>query len=95
MLEPVGIAELREARAFARRHGASMRSFGAAREARLDLLPGWVDLRTGIVADIGANVGDWTAAVLRVVPAARVLAVEPAPSRFGGCPSASQAFPPS
>ena len=71
-----------------------MRSFGAAREARLDLLPGWVDLRAGIVADIGANVGDWSAAVLRVVPEARVLAVEPAPEplrrlseRFAGVPS--------
>jgi FkbM family methyltransferase len=78
-LEPAGIAELRDARAFARRHGASVRSFGAARDARLDLLPAWVDLRAGIVADVGANVGDWSAAVLRVVPEARVLAVEPAP----------------
>jgi FkbM family methyltransferase len=50
------MVELRDARAFARRHGTSVRSFGAAREARLDLLPGWVDLRAGVVADVGANV---------------------------------------
>jgi FkbM family methyltransferase len=95
-LEPIGMVELRDARAFARRHGTSVRSFGAAREARLDLLPGWVDLRAGVVADVGANVGDWSAAVLRVVPEARVVAIEPAPEprrrlseRFAGVPGIS------
>ncbi len=48
-------------------------------------------LTGGLVVDVGANVGKWTAAVLRAEPAARVLAVEPngearsqLEARFGG-----------
>jgi FkbM family methyltransferase len=56
----------------------------AARRAlsasRLDLLPSALDLRSGVIVDIGANVGDWTAAARLVAPEAKVLAVEPAPA---------------
>ena len=36
-------------------------------------------LRGGIILDLGANIGDWTAAVLRGEPDAQIIAVEPAP----------------
>jgi FkbM family methyltransferase len=41
------------------------------------MLPAWIDPRTGLVLDIGANEGDWTAAVLRVFPQTEVIAAEP------------------
>jgi FkbM family methyltransferase len=36
-------------------------------------------LSDALVLDIGANVGSWTAALLRVAPTARVIAIEPHP----------------
>lgn len=73
-----------------------MRKYRLAREARLDLLPPELDLARGVIVDLGANVGDWTAAVLEIAPRARVIAVEPAPgprrelgSRFGADPRVS------
>ena len=59
-------------------------------------MPENVDLRSGLIVDVGANVGDWTEAVLRIVHGATVVAVEPAPdpartlrSRFADVPNVS------
>lgn len=62
---------------FARRHGVSPLVYPAGREANIDMLPDWVDPRTGVVLDIGANQGDWTANLLRVFPESTVIAAEP------------------
>jgi FkbM family methyltransferase len=43
----------------------------------LELVPPWLDLNAGVVVDVGANAGDWTAAVRLVAPRASVLALEP------------------
>ncbi|MGI8684750.1 MAG: FkbM family methyltransferase [Acidimicrobiales bacterium] len=48
--------------------------------SRLDLLPAQELRRLGVVVDIGANVGDWSAAVLELAAPGLVLAVEPAPA---------------
>jgi FkbM family methyltransferase len=47
--------------------------------AGLQLLPADLDLRGAFVVDLGANEGDFSAAVLGLAPSARILAVEPAP----------------
>jgi len=62
----------------ARRHGLTIPQWRAAQSAHLDLLPRLESLSNGLVVDIGANVGDWTASVLAVAPSATVVAVEPA-----------------
>jgi FkbM family methyltransferase len=62
---------------FARRHGVSPLAYPAGRAANIDMLPAWIDPPAGLVLDIGANEGDWTAAVLRVFPEAEVIAAEP------------------
>jgi len=62
---------------FARRHGAGPLAYPAARRANIDMLPAWVDPRAGLVLDVGANDGDWTADFLRVFPRSEVIAVEP------------------
>lgn len=41
------------------------------------MLPRWVDPREGLILDIGANEGDWTADVLRVFPDVEIIAAEP------------------
>lgn len=48
-----------------------------AQAAGLDLLPSVNVLRNGLVLDIGANVGDWTAALLTAEPSVSVIAAEP------------------
>lgn len=45
--------------------------------ADLDMLPPWVDPRAGLVLDIGANEGDWTAVALQAFAGVEVLAAEP------------------
>lgn len=62
----------------ARQRNLSIPQWRAAQSARVHLLPDLSILEGGLVVDLGANVGDWTAAVLEVVPSARILAVEPA-----------------
>jgi FkbM family methyltransferase len=47
--------------------------------SRLHLLPRDLDLSSGLVIDIGANEGDFSAAMLSVAPDAKVIAVEPNP----------------
>ncbi len=63
----------------ARAVGLDLLTYRAMRAARLHLLPSLDLLRQGLIVDLGANVGDWAAAVLRVEPNAEVIAVEPAP----------------
>ena len=64
--------------AHARRRGLSVRQWRSAHSARLDLLPSLTAIRGGLVLDLGANVGDWTDALLKTEPSVRVVAVEPA-----------------
>jgi len=49
------------------------------RKARLHLMPPFVELTSGLIVDLGANIGEWTIAILKSMPHARVLAVEPLP----------------
>lgn len=84
----------RRAMSLKRERGVSLRAYRRARGARLDLLPQFVDLEAGLIVDLGANRGDWTADVLAALPASRILAVEPFPPaharvvhRFGGAPN--------
>jgi FkbM family methyltransferase len=67
----------RSAVRFARRHGVSPLAYPDALDANLDMLPSWVDPRSGVIVDIGANEGNWTSQVLRVFPEADVIAAEP------------------
>jgi FkbM family methyltransferase len=79
-LAPTLVVEAREARRFCELRGwvgGRLGRFRAAKAAHLDLVPPGVALTDGLIVDVGANVGAWTAAVLRAEPSARVLAVEP------------------
>jgi FkbM family methyltransferase len=69
----------RSAARFARRHGVSPLAYPDACDANLDMLAPWVDPLSGVVVDIGANEGNWTAQLLRVFPRAEVIAAEPGP----------------
>lgn len=51
----------------------------ALHNSRLELLPARELQRLGVVVDVGANVGDWTASVLEVADPDLVIAVEPGP----------------
>lgn len=70
---------MRDARELTRRYGASLWAYPDARRANLHMLPDWVNPRDGLMLDLGANEGSWTAEVISVFPGARVLAVEPGP----------------
>lgn len=79
---PVGLAEGLEARRLFRRRGwgpASLRVYRQAWLSRLHLLPVDLDLTRGVVVDVGANEGNFSAAVLALAPNATVIAVEPSP----------------
>jgi FkbM family methyltransferase len=96
LLLPQALAEGVEARRLFNRRGwraGSLRTYRNAWRSRLHLLPTDLDLTDGVVIDLGANEGNFTAAVLAFAPTARVLAVEPAPAararleaRFAGEP---------
>jgi hypothetical protein len=58
-------------------HGVSAGLYPAAQRAHLDLLPAWVDPRSGLFLDVGANEGEWTAAALEVFPGLDVITFEP------------------
>jgi FkbM family methyltransferase len=91
---PTALAEALQARRAFRQRGASrtsLRSYRNAWRSRLHLLPPGLDLTRGVVVDIGANEGNFSAAVLALAPTATVLAVEPSPgprarleARFSG-----------
>ena len=72
---PPLLTELKRARAL----GLALPVYRQIRAAHLHLLPSLDLLRRGLVLDLGANVGDWSAAVLRAAPDALIVAVEPAP----------------
>jgi FkbM family methyltransferase len=79
---PLGLVRANEARRIFRNRGlehTSRRAAAAAWLAGLQLLPADLDLRRAFVLDLGANEGDFCAAVLGLAPEARVLAVEPGP----------------
>lgn len=98
-MEPVGVRDFRAARRYVRSHGLSCgvsRSFLGYRRARrfgLHLLPPGLGL-AGLVVDVGANRGDFAAAVRQLESRSRVLCIEPVPAnasalrrRFEGDPS--------
>jgi FkbM family methyltransferase len=51
-------------------------------DGRFDCLPPGVLVRDHVVVDVGANVGMWTEAALRVLQPARVIAFEPTPASY-------------
>jgi FkbM family methyltransferase len=76
------LAEALEAKRLFNQRGLkapSLRDYRNAWRSRLHLLPADLDLRKGVVVDIGANEGSFTNGLLALVPDARVIAVEPAP----------------
>jgi FkbM family methyltransferase len=75
----VGLEWANESIALHRDHGVRFRRYRSARQARLNLVPGHVNIGSGLVVDLGANAGDWTANVCEALPNVRVLAVEPLP----------------
>ena len=85
---PPVFRELQRARHVVRRAGGRLRSPAALRafhSSRLDLLPVNFAFETGLIVDVGANIGEWTAAVLTFAPNASVLVVEPSPEPFAQC----------
>lgn len=75
--------EFRAAREFGRRFGVSPLVYPDACDANLEMLPSWVDPRAGLIVDLGANEGEWTASLLRVFPGIGVLAAEPGVEPLG------------
>ena len=85
---PPAARELQRALAVTRRTGGTRQPATLLRSyhsSRLDLLPVGYAFDAGLVVDIGANVGAWTAAILAIAPQARVLVVEPSPEPFEQC----------
>lgn len=85
MATPQGAAQFSEVRTFAARHQLPgslrdhLRAWPLADRFGLTILPP-LRFDEGLVVDIGANVGHFTAAVLATDPRAHVLAVEPGES---------------
>jgi FkbM family methyltransferase len=84
---PPLLSERREARAM----GLTRRQLNSAKAWHLELLPSLSILANGLALDVGAHIGLWTQDFLKVVPSARVIAVEPqadlravAEARFAG-----------
>jgi FkbM family methyltransferase len=70
---PPLLTERREARAM----GLTRRQLNWAKAWHLELLPSLSILEHGLALDVGAHEGLWTQDFLKVVPSARVIAVEP------------------
>jgi hypothetical protein len=79
---PVGLVRALEARRLFRARGydVTLKSALEAWLMRVHLLPAEIDLRDGLIVDIGANEGAFSGAVLAVAPHAQIIAAEPAPS---------------
>lgn len=60
----------------------SGRRTNALVNTRLELLPGQALDTLGVVVDVGANIGDWTAGVLDVTEPEQVRVFEPSPTVF-------------
>src|SRR5947209_4183422 len=74
---PPLLREIKQARSLGL--GFDLRAYRQIQQSNLRLLPSLSLLRRGVILDLGANIGDWTAAVLRAEPDAQIIAVEPAP----------------
>jgi FkbM family methyltransferase len=89
LAKPAGVDLARQARRFGAAHGLDgslreqIRRYERAGGYGLHLLPP-MRIDAGLVVDVGANQGAFTAAVLAIEPRARVLAVEPVPSLAEG-----------
>jgi FkbM family methyltransferase len=82
LLLPTLLGEAFQSRHFFRQRGLNASTLLAYRRAwlaRLHLLPPDVDLQHGLILDVGANEGDFSASVLGIVPEATIVAVEPSP----------------
>lgn len=82
LLMPVALRQAFDARRIFRARGLQPGSLVQARRAylsRVHLIPPWVDLERGVVLDVGANEGNFAAAVLGLAPRARIIAAEPNP----------------
>ncbi|HUQ64418.1 MAG TPA: FkbM family methyltransferase [Acidimicrobiales bacterium] len=64
------------------RVAVSGRRTNALVNTRLELLPGRLLDDVGIVIDVGANIGEWTAGVLQLAEPTQVFAFEPSPRVF-------------
>jgi FkbM family methyltransferase len=85
---PPAARELQRALHVARRTGGARRPVTLLKSyhsSRLDLLPVGYEFDSGLVVDVGANVGAWSGAVLELAPRARIIAVEPSPEPFERC----------
>jgi FkbM family methyltransferase len=83
LLTPVALREAIDARRIFQARGLHAGSLVEARRAylsRVHLIPPWVDLRSGLIVDIGANEGNFSAAVAGLAPGARIIACEPNPA---------------
>jgi FkbM family methyltransferase len=84
-ITPPAITRARDSVAFGRRHGLSspptawLDGYRSAFRFGLHYLPAGFTL-DGLIVDIGANEGSFTAMIRRLEPRARVLAVEPGPA---------------
>ncbi len=79
---PLGLVRASEARRIFRNRGlrnVSLRAAAAAWLSGVHLLPADIDLQDALVIDLGANEGDFSAAILGIAPRARIVAVEPGP----------------
>lgn len=79
----MGAVEAFDARRLFRARGytdVTLKSALHAWMARVHVLPADVDLRHGLVVDIGANEGAFSAGVLAVAPDAEIIAAEPGPA---------------
>ncbi|WCB96581.1 methyltransferase [Baekduia alba] len=83
LLTPVALREAIDARRIFQARGLHAPSLLHARRAylsRVHLIPPSVDLDAGLIIDIGANEGSFSAAVARLAPHAEIIACEPNPA---------------
>ena len=84
-MRPEGLRTVERALRFGSANELTSGRLAQARNARLietlaiNLLPP-MRIADGLVVDVGANVGDFTGAILAIEPRARVLAIEPVPA---------------
>jgi FkbM family methyltransferase len=83
---------VKDALALRAMRGVSYRNAVKARRALVHLVPERIDLTAGLVVDLGANAGNWTAGVV-TIPHVRVLAVEPAPGLGDALAHRFRSFP--
>ncbi len=79
---PVGLLRALEARRLfaARGYEVTLKAALEAWMMRVHLVPPEIDLRQGLIVDVGANEGAFSGAVLAVAPHAEIIAAEPSPA---------------